>query len=123
MPKVALLPVPEIARETHYERSVLAYSQRPRNFNAVVWLSVQAFPEKTALIFEGRRWSYRQLWQEACSFAAVIHQDYGIIQRDSSRGLRCRDRDDPCQECEEKHEPDARLLFHNHPQCSVRFVH
>jgi len=78
MPEVALLPVPAIAREIHDGRSVLVYAQRPRNFNAVVWRSVQAFPEKTALVYEEQRWSYRRLWQEACSFAATIHQDYGI---------------------------------------------
>ncbi|GAC1567908.1 MAG: class I adenylate-forming enzyme family protein [Ktedonobacteraceae bacterium] len=82
MPEVALLPVPAITREIHYGRDVLAYSQRPRNFNAVVRRSVQAFPEKTALVFEEQCWSYRRLWREACSFAAVIHQDYGIGQGD-----------------------------------------
>src|SRR5579871_1139148 len=78
MPEVALLPVPQIAREIHYGRSVLTYSQRPRNFNSVVQRSVQAFPEKTALVFEEQRWSYLRLWQEASAFASVIHQDYGI---------------------------------------------
>lgn len=39
-------------------------------------------PDRPALVFEGRRWSYRQLWDEARAFAAAIHRDYGVQKGD-----------------------------------------
>jgi long-chain acyl-CoA synthetase len=69
---------PPVRREMHHGRPVLTYAERPPSFNAAVWRSVQAFPDRTALIFEGERWSYLDLWQEARSFAATAHGDYGI---------------------------------------------
>jgi long-chain acyl-CoA synthetase len=77
--EVALRPVPERVRESHYGRAVLAYAQRPRHFNEVVRRSVEAFPQKTALVFEGERWSYRRLWEEACSLAAALQEDYDFV--------------------------------------------
>lgn len=75
-------PAPPITRETHYGRETLVYRDRPAHFNAVMARSVERYPDKVALVWEGRRWTYRQLWQEARSFAAVIHRDYGIGQGD-----------------------------------------
>ncbi|HEY0755403.1 MAG TPA: class I adenylate-forming enzyme family protein [Ktedonobacteraceae bacterium] len=82
MPEVSLFPPPPLGREVHYGRTVLTYAQRPRTFNEVVKRSVAAFAHKTALVFEERRWTYQQLWHEACSFAAVIHEDYSIVPGD-----------------------------------------
>ncbi|MBX5457044.1 MAG: acyl--CoA ligase [Thermogemmatispora sp.] len=77
-PSVASGPLPERTRETHYGRAVLTYARRPRHFNEVLRRSVETFPEKTALVFEGQRWSYRHLWEEACSLAAVLQEDYAF---------------------------------------------
>ena len=82
MSPVTALPVPPIARETHYGREILTYPDRPANFNAVVARSVDRYPDKLAIIFEGRRWTYRQLWQEAQAFAATIHQEYEVSKGD-----------------------------------------
>ncbi|MCZ7567111.1 MAG: AMP-binding protein [Ardenticatenaceae bacterium] len=78
MTQVTELPVPPITRESHYGRETLVYRARPANVNAVVARSVERSPDKVALVFEDRRWTYRQLWEEARSFAAAIHRDYGI---------------------------------------------
>src|SRR5579875_710615 len=77
-PSVTSGPLPERTRETHYGRTVLTYARRPRHFNEVLRRSVETFPEKTALVFEGQRWSYRHLWEEACSLAAVLQEDYAF---------------------------------------------
>jgi len=82
MPQVTVLPVPSLAHETHYGRETLVFCQRPANFNEVVAQSVTRYPEKIALVFEGRRWTYRQLIDEANAFAATMHLDYGTGKGD-----------------------------------------
>ena len=82
MPQVTVLPIPPLAHETHYGRETLVFSQRPANFNEVVAQSVARYPDKTALVFEGRRWTYRRLMDEANAFAATIHTDYGTGKGD-----------------------------------------
>lgn len=87
MPQVTVLPVPPLAHETHYGRETLVFSQRPANFNEVVAQSVTHYPEKIALVFEGRRWTYRQLMDEANAFAATIHLDYGTVELTRKNGV------------------------------------
>lgn len=82
MPQVTLLPITPITRERHCGRETRVYRDRPAHFNAVITRSAERYPDKVALVFEGRRWTYRQLLEEARSFAAVIHRDYGVAKGD-----------------------------------------
>lgn len=76
------LQIPPIDRESHYGRAVLAYRDRPTTFNEVVARAVERRPDRVALVFEDRRWTYAELWQRAHSFAAAIYGGYGITKGD-----------------------------------------
>jgi len=41
----------------------------------MVAASVRAWPNRSALVYYGRRWSYRQLWEESERFAAALRQN------------------------------------------------
>jgi long-chain acyl-CoA synthetase len=68
----------ELARPwlAHYEQGVPATIDVPdRRYPEFVQDSVREFPDRTALIFYGARWSYTRLWEESGRFAAALHRD------------------------------------------------
>lgn len=70
--------VEEMARPwlAHYEPGVPATLEVPsRWFHEIVQDTVGEFPDRTALIYYGARWSYARLWEESGRFAAAVYQD------------------------------------------------
>ncbi len=66
-------PLPDLAR---YPRGVPRNLEIPdRLLPAVVAESVRKFPERTALVFHGVRWSYRRFWAESGRFAQALAAD------------------------------------------------
>jgi long-chain acyl-CoA synthetase len=47
----------------------------PRRIPELVHGSVERWPDRTALVFYGARWSYRRMWAEAGRFAAALQRD------------------------------------------------
>ena len=66
----------------HYPKGVPAIIEIPNvRFPALVEKMVRQFPDRTALIFENVRTSYRQLWEASGRFAASLARD-GFVAGD-----------------------------------------
>ena len=76
-------PVPAIRTEAHFgDRLVRCFAQRPHSFHAMLEAALARNAEGEALVFEGRRWSYRALDAEVGRVAA------GLAARGVGRGDR-----------------------------------
>ncbi|MDB4896930.1 MAG: long-chain fatty acid--CoA ligase [Firmicutes bacterium] len=58
-----------LTQENHYGRSVRVYKERPTHFHEVFARSCRLYPDKTALVYRDRRWTYREL--DELSFACA----------------------------------------------------
>ena len=76
-------PLPPMRREAHFgDRVVRCFADRPRSVHAMLAAAAAAHGERDAMVFEGRRWSYRALEREAAQVAA------GLAARGIGRGDR-----------------------------------
>ncbi len=66
-------PPPAIRHETHFrDRVVRCYAERLDNVHALFARALAQSPDADALVFEGRRWSYRALDEEAARVAGGL---------------------------------------------------
>jgi long-chain acyl-CoA synthetase len=76
-------PMPLMREEAHYgDRVVQCFAERPSSLHAMFEATLAAHGEREALVFEGRRWSYRELGAEAARVAA------GLALRGIAKGDR-----------------------------------
>ena len=75
-------PVPAMRVESHYgDRVMNCFAQRPRSIHAMFEATLAAHGAREALVFEGRRWSWRELGDEAAQVAAGLAA-HGIAKGD-----------------------------------------
>jgi len=75
--------LPPMRTEAHFgDRVVRCFAGRPRSFHAMFEAALAAHGERDAMVFEGRRWSYRALDAEVAQVAA------GLAVRGIARGDR-----------------------------------
>ena len=76
-------PVPAMRMESHFgDRVVRCFTERPQNINAMFAATLAAHGAREAMVFEGRRWSWRELDAEVAQIAA------GLAARGVARGDR-----------------------------------
>lgn len=56
---------------------------------AIMRFAAHHYPDKCALISEGERFSYKELYGLACRLARILFRNYGV-RRDMCIGLLCR---------------------------------
>ena len=66
-------PVPPMRREALYgDRVVRCFDPRPRSFHALFAASAARHPEREAVVFEGRRWSYAETARRVAEIASGL---------------------------------------------------
>ena len=66
-------PVPKRRSEAHFgNRVVNCFAERPRSFYAMFATAVATHPEREALVFEGRRWTWREAGSAVQRLAAGL---------------------------------------------------
>ena len=75
-------PVPAMRMESHFgDRVVCCFAERPRSIDAMFAATLAAHGVREAMVFEGRRWSWRELDREVAQVAAGLAAR-GITQGD-----------------------------------------
>ena len=75
-------PIPQLRMEAHFgDRMVRCFAQRPRSVQAMFDATLAAYGDREALVFEGRRWTYRALDAEVAQVAAGLAA-HGITRGD-----------------------------------------
>ncbi len=75
-------PLPAMRRESHFgDRIVACFAERPRSMHAMFAATVATHGAREAMVFEGRRWSYREL-DDVSSRVATGFAACGIRQGD-----------------------------------------
>ena len=76
-------PVPAMRTEAHFgDRVVRCFAERPRSINTLFAATLVAHGGREAMVFEGRRWTWRALDAEVAQVAA------GLAARGVTRGDR-----------------------------------
>ena len=79
----ASFAVPPTRLEAHFnDRVVRCFAERPHSFHAMLEASLAAHPQRRALVFEGRSWTYRALDDEISRIAA------GLVRHGVGKGDR-----------------------------------
>ena len=63
------------------DRLVRCFVERPTNFLSMLQSAVSRFPTRKALVFEGQRWTYQEVWRSVEHYAQVLHH-LGIKPQD-----------------------------------------
>jgi long-chain acyl-CoA synthetase len=72
-PSLTTTPPVRIRRETHFgDRVVRCFADRPPSFHAMLEHAAARHPGRTALVFEGRRWSWREVDRSVGLLAAAL---------------------------------------------------
>jgi long-chain acyl-CoA synthetase len=67
---------------SHYEAGVPAHVEIPeKTLPGVILETVRRFPERTAIVYYGKRWSYAEFWSAAGRFAQAL-QNEGFVAGD-----------------------------------------
>ncbi|SFJ16519.1 class I adenylate-forming enzyme family protein [Thermoflavimicrobium dichotomicum] len=72
----------KIVYETHFNRQVKVYKNRPKNLTDMLRQSVESYPQREALVMNGRRITYLQLWEKAERMAGNLYVFYGVRKGD-----------------------------------------
>lgn len=72
----------KIIKENHFNRLVNVYEDGPKNLTEMLRKTTEAFCDKEALVMNGERLSYGQLWEKTERIAGNLHVSYGIQKGD-----------------------------------------
>lgn len=71
-----------IVRSSHFQRDLLVFANRPKNWNEILRRTASRFPDKEALVMDESRISYREMLEVTEFIASHLYHDHGIRKGD-----------------------------------------
>lgn len=71
-----------IEYETHYERIVKVYKDRPHDINIIFRKTVEAHPKREALVMDSTRLSYKEMWSLTENIAGNLYTNFNVKKGD-----------------------------------------